>query len=136
MIIDAVIDHKTDTGKMRISSPELTALDLLRYAHAAGGIDSIATVLSDLGDKIKPERLSAVAPSFERTVLQRLGYLLDHLKFHAQAESLQPHLLQSKPLPWVELEPSRNRDPDLTDAPIERNARWHVIVRHLPEIDE
>jgi hypothetical protein len=132
---DAVIDHKTDTGKMRISSPELTAFDLLRYAHAAGTIDSIATVLSDLGAKMRPERLATLAPAFERTVIQRLGYLLDHLRLHEQAEALQKQLLRSHPLPWVELEPGRNSDPDLSPAPVERNARWHVIVRHLPEID-
>src|SRR5580704_4436638 len=32
-VADAVIDQKTDTGRMRVSSPELTALDLLRYSH-------------------------------------------------------------------------------------------------------
>jgi len=42
-----VIDHKTDTGNMKISSPELTALDLLRYARIAGTIDSVATILSE-----------------------------------------------------------------------------------------
>src|ERR1700684_2166202 len=31
-IADALVDHSTDTGRMKISSPELTALDLLRYA--------------------------------------------------------------------------------------------------------
>src|SRR5271167_2385219 len=38
-IADALVDHKTDTGRMKISSPELTALDLLRYARIAGTID-------------------------------------------------------------------------------------------------
>src|SRR5271169_1395707 len=80
-VADAVIDHKTDTGRMKISSPELTAFDLLRYAHAAGTIDSIATVLSDLGGKMRPDQLAKLAPAFERTVTQRLGYLLDHLKY-------------------------------------------------------
>ncbi len=50
-------DRKTDTGRMKVSSVELTALDLLRYPRAAGGIDHIATVLSDLGGKIDPQKL-------------------------------------------------------------------------------
>src|ERR1700721_3016257 len=29
-VLEAVSDHKTDTGSMKVSSPELTALDLLR----------------------------------------------------------------------------------------------------------
>src|SRR6266545_4030127 len=40
-VADAVALHKTDTGSMKISSPELTALDLLRYCHVTGTIDSI-----------------------------------------------------------------------------------------------
>ena len=57
-----VIDQKTDTGRMKISSPELTALDLLRYARAAGTFDSIATLLPDLGRKLKPEALAGSRP--------------------------------------------------------------------------
>ena len=49
--------RKTDTGTMRISSAALTALDLLRYPQASGSIDSVATVLSDLGQTIDPEQL-------------------------------------------------------------------------------
>ena len=37
---------------MKVSSPALTALDLVRYPQASGGLDNVATVLSDLGDKI------------------------------------------------------------------------------------
>ena len=50
-VVDGVIERKTDTGIMKLSSPELTALDLLRYNHAVGGIDAAATVLSDLARK-------------------------------------------------------------------------------------
>jgi AbiEi antitoxin C-terminal domain len=135
-VADAIADHKTDTGRMRVSSPELTALDLLRYSHAVGAIDSIATVLADLGVKIKSEPLGKLAPAFERTVIQRLGYLLDHLKFPEQAKALHDHLAHFKTLPWVELEPKRGSDAEFSSPPLERNTRWHVIARHLPEIDE
>lgn len=130
-VADALADHKTDTGRMKISSPELTALDLLRYAHVAGTIDSIATVLSDLGSKMRPEPLAKLAPAFERAVIQRLGYLLDYLKHEECAAVLHRHLQQARPLPWVELEPARH-----SGKPVERNARWNVIVHRLPEIDE
>jgi hypothetical protein len=72
-------DRKTNTGRMNVSSVELTAPDLLRYPHAAGGIDHIATLLSDLGGKIDPEKLGSLSASFERSVVQRLGHLLDRL---------------------------------------------------------
>lgn len=133
-IAETIADHKTDTGRMKVSSPELTALDLLRYARAAGTLDSIATVLSDLGTKLKPRQLAALAPAFERSVVQRLGFLLDHLGFGPAAAVLNEHLQRAKPLGWVELDPAGVASgPEL---PLERNSRWNVIVRSLPELDE
>jgi predicted transcriptional regulator of viral defense system len=133
-VAGAVIDHKTDTGRMKISSPELTALDLLRYARVAGTIDSIATVLSDLGPKLRPDALAKLAPAFERAVIQRLGYLLDYVKQPKSAAVLHAHLQKSKPLPWVELEPYRRKKK--SSEPFERSERWNVIVRRRPELDE
>ena len=47
-VLSGIEEQKTDTGSMKVSSVELTALDLVRYMHVAGGIDAVATVLSDL----------------------------------------------------------------------------------------
>ena len=55
-----------DAGTMNISSPALTALDLLRYPQASGGIHHVATVLSDLAEKIDPEQLAAISALVER----------------------------------------------------------------------
>jgi hypothetical protein len=136
LVADAIVDRNTDTGRMRMSSPELTAFDLLRYSHAVGTIDSVATALSDLGAKIQPERLAKLAPAVERATTQRLGFLLDYLEFYDQAKALHVHLAQFRTLPWVELEPKRGSNAALSSPPLERNTRWHVIVRHPPEIDE
>jgi hypothetical protein len=37
--------------------------------------------------------------------------------------------------PWTELEPAIVGDPDLTPQPIEKNKRWNLAVRRLPEVD-
>jgi hypothetical protein len=133
-VVGAAIDHKTDTGRMKISSPELTALELVRYARIAGTTDSIATILSDLGAKLRPQALAKLAPAFERTVIQRLGYLLDYVKQPKYATVMYSHLQKSKPLPWVEPEPYRRAKK--SSQPLERNDRWNVIVRRRPELDE
>jgi predicted transcriptional regulator of viral defense system len=133
-VSSAVVDHKTDTGRMKISSAELTGLDLLRYAHATGTIDSIATVLSDLGAKMKAQPLQQLAPAFERSVIQRLGYLLDHVKHHHAAEGLHAYLEKEKPLPWIELDPGKRAAK--SREPAERDAHWHVLVRRRPELDQ
>ncbi len=51
-VANGLEERKTDTGTMKVSSSSLTALDLLRYPQASGGIDNVATVLNDLGPRI------------------------------------------------------------------------------------
>jgi predicted transcriptional regulator of viral defense system len=133
---EGIIDCKTDTGTMKVSSPELTALDLLQYVRAAGGIDAVATILADLGRKIDGENLAALAKHFDRACAQRLGYLLDRLGHAERAQALHNHLLATKPLAWVALEPPKRGPKTSESKPAERNERWHVSVQRLPEVDE
>jgi predicted transcriptional regulator of viral defense system len=135
-VSEGIEDHKTDTGRMKVSSVELTALDLLRYPRAAGGLDNIATIVSDLGDRIDPGKLAALSVSHERSVSQRLGHLLDRFGHSERAEALHAALSRGAALPWVELEPSQAADPAFSPEPKERDERWHVIVRRPPERDE
>jgi predicted transcriptional regulator of viral defense system len=127
--------HKTKTGTMNISGPELTALDLVRYPHAAGGLHHIATVLSDLGERIDAEKIAVLADAFERSVCQRVGFLLDWSGHGLKADALHARLTEGTPLPWVELEPSLAADPNFAPLVVERSARWHVIGRMEPEAD-
>jgi predicted transcriptional regulator of viral defense system len=129
-------DRKTDTGKMKISSVELTLLDLVRYPQASAGLDNVLTVFSDLGPKINPENMAALSHAFGRSVIQRVGYLLDASGFANHAEKL--HALmdgRARPL-WIELDPSLSSDPDLAPEVQARDERWHVVVRRIPERDE
>jgi predicted transcriptional regulator of viral defense system len=129
-------DRKTDTGKMKISSAALTAIDLLRYPQASGGIDNVATVLAELAEKIDSSHLAALAEKAERPVVQRLGYLLDRLGHQAKAQPMFDALTARGPAPWTELDRQQVRHPDFTVPPQERDPRWHVVVRRLPEPDE
>jgi predicted transcriptional regulator of viral defense system len=129
-------DRKTETGRMNISSIELTMLDLVRYPHAAGGLDNIATIISDLAERIDAGKLATLSEAYERSIRQRLGYLLDRFGQPSRAEDLYAALPQGPALPWIELERSQAVDPDLSPKRTERNDRWHVIVRRLPERDE
>ena len=121
---------------MKISCPELTILDLLRYPRAAAGLDNIATVLIDLGDQIREDKLAQFSVSFERSVLQRLGYMLCILGHEDKVHGLYDCVTQNLPLPWVELEPALAADPDFSPGVIMRDERWHVTVRRIPEPDE
>ncbi len=128
--------RKTDTGTMKISSAALTALDLLRYPQASGGIDNVVTVLSDLGQKIDPEQLAALSAQVERPVVQRLGHLLEHLGHDALTGAMLAALQLRGSLPWTELDRQEAHDPDFAPEPRKRDSRWRVIVRRVPELDE
>ena len=128
--------RKTDTGTMKISSAALTALALLRHPRASGAIDNVATVLSDLGRKIDPEQLAAFSRLVERPVVQRLGHLLEHLGHDALTGPMLEALRARGSLPWTELDRQQVRDPDFAPEPRERDPRWRVIVRGVPERDE
>ncbi len=128
-------DRKTDTGAMKVSSAALTALDLLRYPQASGGMDNVATVLSDLRRKIDPKQLAALSKVVARPVVQRLGYLLDHLGDGELTGPMQESLWARGPLPWTELDRQEAKDPDFTPELLQRDARWRIVARRLPQVD-
>jgi predicted transcriptional regulator of viral defense system len=73
-----IAKKKVDTGYIHISSPELTALDLVSYYNEVGGFNRVATVLEELKEEIHPEKLVATAREYnEISVIQRLGYVLE-----------------------------------------------------------
>ena len=135
-VMAGVEGRKTDTGTMKISSPALTALDLLRYPQASGGIDNVATVLSDLALKIDPTQLTALSALVERPVVQRLGHLLEHLGHDALTGAMLEALRLRGSLPWTELDRQEGSDPDFQLEPQKRDPRWRVIVRRVPDLDE
>lgn len=97
-ISEGIEEQKTDTGRMKVSSVELTLLDLVRYPHAAGGLDNIATVVSDLADRIDAGKLATLSAAYERSVSQRLGYLLEHFGQPERAEALHAALPTRRPV--------------------------------------
>jgi predicted transcriptional regulator of viral defense system len=75
-----IVQKKVDTGYIKISSPELTALDLVSYYQQVGGLNRVATVLEELREVIQAERLKDAASHYEEiAAIQRLGYLLEYV---------------------------------------------------------
>ena len=120
---------------MRISSVALTALDLFRYPQASGGIDNIATVLSDLGHKIDSTQLATLSTLVGRPVVQRLGYLLDFLGYDTLVEPMLEALHVRGSLTWTELDRHAGREHSIALNPRLRDFRWRIVVRRAPQID-
>ena len=87
-----VQSFNTPRGTVLVSSPEATALDLIGYVQHAGGLNQAATVLSELAERIDPEKLVAVARTAPVGWAQRLGYLLEHLGFTAKIPGLKEYV--------------------------------------------
>lgn len=83
----------TPRGTVLVSTPEATALDLVGYAGHAGGLNQVATVLSELAERIDPEKLVVVARTAPIPWAQRLGYLLEQLGFAEKVPALQEYVL-------------------------------------------
>ncbi len=68
---------QTETGTMRVATPETTAFDLVRYQAAGGHLSNVATVLGELAERIDGKALAKIAHLVKLSDVQRLGYLLD-----------------------------------------------------------
>lgn len=133
-VLQGVTRRNTRTGTLNVSSPELTALDLLHRRYLAVEVDSVATVMADMGGKIDGGRLATLSGSFDRPVAQRLGYLLERLGLADQAAALNVALCARAP-GWIDLSPFKAALADIMPEPLERNRKWHVVARRTLEPD-
>jgi predicted transcriptional regulator of viral defense system len=93
---DAVQEMTTRTGTVRVSTPEATALDLVRYNRYAGYLDHVATVLADLAEHLDADRLATVA-RHDRAAARRLGYLLEQIGCESLATAFGARLNVGRP---------------------------------------
>lgn len=84
----------TPRGPMLVSSPEATAIDLVGYEQRVGGLDHVATVLSELAEVIDPDLLPDAARTAPATWGQRLGYLLEQVGASDKTAMLKTHVKQ------------------------------------------
>ncbi len=123
------MDMKTETGVMRVSTPEATALDLLRYIDQVGHLGHVATVLGELAESMEAERLAQVARAeSELPIAQRLGHILERVGAHETASSLAAWIEERRPR-FVPLRPDRSVKRAGKDA------RWRVLANEKVEAE-
>lgn len=76
------------TGHVRLSPPELTAVDLVEHPDESGGISNVATVLAELG-RLEGQALADYARARTRSVARRLGWLLELVETEADLAALR-----------------------------------------------
>lgn len=121
---------RSQTGDYQVSTPEVTAFDLVRYYKGVGYFSHVLTVLTELSERLDPKRLLAVAKlkDTELTLTQRLGYLLDRIKRKDLTTLLQKWVTIQKPFPAL-LRPGPSR------AATELNDKWQILVNEEIEAD-
>jgi predicted transcriptional regulator of viral defense system len=124
-----VVQRNTPTGQMQVSTPEATALDLVRYYDSVGHFDNVATVLAELSETMSGRSLVAAAKcGVELAVVQRLGYVLEVLEKTKLADALHDWLNPQSPR-ITTLRP----DADSESAPL--NRKWSLYVNEQIEPD-
>lgn len=122
-------DIKTPTGRMRVATPETTAVDLVRFVRVVGQLGNVATVLAELGPTLDPKKLvAAVRLVDDIPNARRLGYLLDFVRAKSVAQPIHAWL-EKKPERPVALQSGRSVEGAIKDR------RWGVLVNQDIEVD-
>ena len=123
------------SGYVNVSCPELTAFDLLIYEKNVGGINRVATVLSELAETLNFSTISIdFLKSLNVAIIQRLGYLLDLLEFEELANVLFQKLKEAnvkfRKYPLSVLSEKKNH------SDFQTNDKWKIIINEEIDIDE
>lgn len=74
-------DFVVSSGYLKVATPELIAIDLLKFPEYAGGLNNIATVLSELMESIDINKLIELAENLNECYqLQRIGYMIERIE--------------------------------------------------------
>jgi predicted transcriptional regulator of viral defense system len=120
---------KTPTGSMRVSTPETSALDLVRFAKSVGGLDHAAAVIGELAAQLDPKKVvTAAKAAGDIPSAQRLGFILDRVGARQIAEPLRQWIDRQSPRPV----PLRTNGPREKG---EEDSRWHVVVDRPLEVE-
>ena len=120
-------DFTVATGYLKVASPELVSHDLLTYSEKSGGLNHIATVLTELIEVMNSNKLIEIADQLgEKAWLQRLGYILEKIDPMDSDKALQmikkiEVYLKQKKLRFLPLAP------ELPTKGFARIKKWKII---------
>ena len=121
---------KSDAGIFKISSPALTAVDLIHHQTKLGGLNRMLSILEELIEEITTKDVSELLTWYShKSTLQRFGFLLEELQADNETIKLiSEHLKLSIYYP-VLLSPKSGQKPGRIDN------NWKVDVNIKLESD-
>ncbi len=122
------VQMEVETGYLNVSSPELTALDLILFMNKEEWFDHATVVLEGLSYTMDAQKLVATAKRFPQiSTVQRLGFLLDEvLQMHSLSDPLAEYLQTANYFP-VLLFPEKIRP-----ARMITGNKWKVVTPPTP----
>ena len=128
-----LVKQKTPTGFVRVSSPELTAVDLIYYHNRVGGINRVCTVINELSERISPENLNMdLLKTTSVPSVQRLGYVFENVVNQPSLAEEIYKLLNTGKIKYF-MQPLKAGG-KRSDSP--KNEKWKIIINTEIEIDE
>lgn len=121
-------------GYYNVSTPELTAVDLLKFPKKSGHLNNIATIFSDLAPKIdfKKLRLLCEKASTPTALVQRLGFIFDAVLEESKADILQ-NVLKGRKITRTLLSATKKKAEDDIKYPF--NRKWSIYENTTVEPD-
>lgn len=124
---------KTQSGYLQVSSPLMTALDLVQQERKVGGLSRVAEVLYELMEKVSLEKSSlALLKCYSAAVVQRFGYILSLLELESAASELY-ELCKEGDLKFRKT--SLKASKTYLDS-MAVDERWKIIINQEIDIDE
>lgn len=124
---------KTQTGMMNISSPLMTALDIINMESKIGGMSRAAEIIAELDESFGlSTECYGLLKNYPVPVIQRFGYILSILEYHEHAQ-------------WVTdacktLDIRFRKTPLKAGKPCEESheidKQWKLIINTQIEVDE
>jgi predicted transcriptional regulator of viral defense system len=125
-----ILSKNADAGTYRVSSPGLTALDLIYHQTRLGGLNRMLAVIEELTEEIDQQDLTDLLSWYPgKSTLQRFGFLLEVFGGTEQhKEQIFEHLKSTEYYP-VLLSPNSQQKPGSVDN------KWKVDVNMKLESD-
>lgn len=124
-----IIEKKSDAGIFRVSSPSLTAVDLIHHQTKLGGLNRMFAIIEELSEEITDTDLEDLLRWYpHRSSLQRLGFILEELQTDINTAAIFDYLRSGEYFP-VLLSPKRNQNPGSVEN------KWKVDVNFKLESD-
>ena len=125
-----IVTKKADAGTYKISSPGLTALDLIHHQTKLGGLSRMLATIEELAEEIDKHDIVELLKWYpNRSTLQRFGFILEEIGGNEDhLESIFEQLKSIRYFP-VLLSPNSQQKPGSI------NNRWKVDVNVKIESD-